>query len=90
MGFIHPVQDFVVDSANKQVYAVIKNTIVVYRYINNEYKQVGKWVDDFLTEQTRETNSKNKKIKTNSGESVSPTTTTTNLIRKFQYLSPSH
>ena len=77
MGFIHPVQDFVVDSANKQVYAVIKNTIVVYRYINNEYKQVGKWVDDFLTEQTKETNSKNKKIKTNSGESVSPTTTTT-------------
>lgn len=77
MGFIHPVQDFVVDSTNKQVYIVIKNTIVVYRCINNEYKQVGKWVDNFLAEQAKKVNSKNKKIKTNSGESVAFTTSTT-------------
>ena len=84
MGFIHPVQDFIVDSANKQVYVVIKNTIIVYRYIDHEYKQVGKWVDKYSLEQAKKLGSKNKKIKTNSGEPLSTTTTTTTTTTKPQ------
>ncbi|CAL9731367.1 tRNA (guanine-N(7)-)-methyltransferase non-catalytic subunit Trm82p [Monosporozyma unispora] len=72
MPFIHPVQDIVVDSANKQVYIVIKNTIVVYRFIDGEYKQVGKWVDTYKLDELEEQN-KRKKAKNNAGEAVATT-----------------
>ncbi|CAL9737134.1 tRNA (guanine-N(7)-)-methyltransferase non-catalytic subunit Trm82p [Monosporozyma servazzii] len=69
MPFIHPVQDIVVDSANKQVYIVIKNTIVVYRFVDGQYKQVGKWIDTYKLDELEETK-KRKKAKNNAGEAV--------------------
>lgn len=78
MSFIHPVQDVVLDQANKQVYVVVKNTIVVYRLLDGEYKQVGKWVDNYGSEPQVESqeNQTRKKSKSNTGVAVESATAT--------------
>lgn len=82
MTFVHPLQSAISNNAGTLIFVAVKNIILIYKKIQEEYILVGKWIDEslgFLPEKSKgdktnlddkdETLS-SKKLKTNDGAVV--------------------
>lgn len=84
MTLIHPLQNTLTSRDGSLVFAIVKNSILTFKYqSSNQWEFVGQWTDDFdkaqdikksvTKEQQRQINEndiKNKKLKSNKGDSI--------------------